>query len=118
MVPAKGWPACRILPAGETPQSRVTCGQPHPRTIGRPAPAGRGWVGAWSAVAQLWRRRHGRKDVMRALAEIPDDELKNLSEAGQRMRREARLELAGSERKSACPRTHLGLPAEREQASR
>ena len=100
MVPAKGWPACRILPAGETPQSRVTCGQPHPRTIGRPAPAGRGWVvGAWSAVAQLWRRRHGRKDAMRTLAEIPDDELKNLSEAGQQMRREARLELAASERK-------------------
>jgi len=36
---------------------------------------------------------------MRALAEIPDDELKNLSEAGQRMRREARLEVAASERK-------------------
>ena len=35
---------------------------------------------------------------MRTLAEIPDDELKNLSEAGQRMRREARLELAASER--------------------
>ena len=118
MVPAKGWPACRILPAGETPQSRVACGQPHPRTMAPAAPTGRGLAGAWSAVAQLWRRRHGRKDVMRALAEIPDDELKNLSEAGQRMRREARLELAGSERKSACPRTHLGLPAEREQASR
>jgi hypothetical protein len=36
---------------------------------------------------------------MRTLAEIPDDELKNLSEAGQQMRREARLELAASERK-------------------
>ena len=99
MVPAKGWPACRILPAGETPQSRVTCGQPHPRTMAPAAPAGGGLAQAWSAVSQLWRWRHGRKDVMRALAEIPDDELKNLSEAGQRMRREARLELAASERK-------------------
>jgi len=36
---------------------------------------------------------------MRALAEIPDDDLEDLSEAGQRMRREARLELAASERK-------------------
>jgi hypothetical protein len=99
MVPAKGWPACRILPAGETPQSRVTCGQPHPRTIGLPAPTRRGLADAWSAVAQLWRRRHSRKDVMRALAEIPDDELKNLSEAGQRMRRQACLERAASERK-------------------
>jgi hypothetical protein len=40
---------------------------------------------------------------MRALAEIPDDELKNLSEAGQRIRREARLELAASERKKRMP---------------
>ncbi len=100
MVPAKGWPACRIVPAGAAPPSRVTGGQPHPRTLAPTAPAGRGWVvGAWSAVAQLWRRRHGRKDAMRTLAEIPDDELKNLSEAGQQMRREARLELAASERK-------------------
>ena len=99
MVPAKGWPACRILPAGETPQSRVTCGQPHPRTIGRPAPTRRGLAGAWSAVSRLWRQPHGGKDVMRALAEIPDDDLEDLSEAGQRMRREARLELAASERK-------------------
>ena len=36
---------------------------------------------------------------VRALAEMPDDELRNLSEAGQRMRREARLEMAASERK-------------------
>jgi hypothetical protein len=36
---------------------------------------------------------------MRAFADMPDDELKNLSEAGQRMRREARLELAAAERK-------------------
>ena len=35
---------------------------------------------------------------MRALAEIPDDDLEDLSEAGQRVRREARLELAASER--------------------
>jgi len=41
---------------------------------------------------------------MRALADIPDDELRNLSEAGQRMRREARLELEASERKSATAR--------------
>jgi hypothetical protein len=62
-------------------------------------PTGRGLVGAWSAVSRLWRRRQGRKDVMRAFADMPDDELKNLSEAGQRMRREARLELAAAERK-------------------
>jgi hypothetical protein len=54
---------------------------------------------------------------MRALAEISDDELKDLSEAGQRMRRDARLELAGSERKSACPRPRLSVPAEHEKAS-
>jgi len=41
---------------------------------------------------------------MRALADIPDDELRNLSEAGQRMRREARLELEAWERKSATAR--------------
>ncbi|HEX4553584.1 MAG TPA: hypothetical protein VH249_06335 [Xanthobacteraceae bacterium] len=41
---------------------------------------------------------------MRALAEIPDDELKNLSEAGQRMRHEARLQLEATERKSATAR--------------
>ena len=99
MVPAKGWPAFRIVQAGAAPQSRVTCGQPHPRTMGRPAPTRRGLAGAWSAVSRLWRRRQGRKDVMRALADMPDDELKNLSEAGQRMRREARLELAAAERK-------------------
>jgi hypothetical protein len=82
------------------------------------APTRRGLAGAWSAVSQLWRRWHGRKDVMRALAEIPDDELKSLSEAGQRMRHEARLERAASERKSGCHRTRVSVPAEREQASR
>ena len=99
MVPAKGWPACRIVQAGAAPQSRVTCGQPHPRTMAPATPTGRGLVGAWSAVARLWRRRQGRKDVMRALADMPDDELEDLSEAGQRMRREAQLELAAAERK-------------------
>jgi hypothetical protein len=118
MVPAKGWPACRIVPADDAPQSRVTYGQPHPRTMAPAAPAGRGWVEAWSAVSRLWRRRHERKDVMRALADIPDDDLEDLSEAGQRMRREARLELAGAERNSGCHRTRPGLPAEPEQASR
>lgn len=41
---------------------------------------------------------------MRALADIPDDELRNLSEAGQRMRHEARLELEASERKRTTAR--------------
>jgi hypothetical protein len=41
---------------------------------------------------------------MRALADIPDDELRNLSEAGQQMRREARLELEASERKRTTAR--------------
>jgi hypothetical protein len=39
---------------------------------------------------------------MRALADIPDDELRNLSEAGQRMRHEARLELEASNARSEC----------------
>jgi hypothetical protein len=93
MVPAKGWPACRI----------VTCEQAHPRTNAPADPTMRGTNRtlnlAWHAVSQLWRRWHARKDVLRALAEMPDDELRNLSEAGQRMRREARLEMAASERK-------------------
>jgi uncharacterized protein YjiS (DUF1127 family) len=117
MVPAKGWPACRIVQADDAPQSRVTCVQPHPRTMARAAPTGRGLAGAWSAVSRLWRQRHGRKDVMRALAEIPDDDLEDLSEAGQLMRREARLELAASERKSGCPLHALQAPAEPEKAS-
>jgi hypothetical protein len=98
MVPAKGWPAFRI----------VTCEQPPPRTIAPAAPAthqtGRASTRAWSAISQLWRQWHGGTDAMRALAEIPDDELKNLSEAGQRMRHEARLQLEATERKSATAR--------------
>jgi hypothetical protein len=94
MVPDRGWPACRI----------VTGPQLLPRTIASADPPTGGTKRsdrAWNAVSQLWRRWHGRPDALRALAEIPDDELRNLSEAGQRMRREARLELEASERKSA-----------------
>jgi hypothetical protein len=98
MVPAKGWPAFRI----------VTCEQPPPRTIAPAAPAtrqtGRASTRAWSAISQLWRQWRGGADAKRALADIPDDELRNLSEAGQRMRREARLELEASERKRATMR--------------
>jgi len=98
MVPARGWPACRI----------VTCEHPDPGTMASAAPtpcaANRPSTRAWRAVSQLWRRWHGGTDAMRALADIPDDELRNLSEAGQRMRREARLELEASERKSATAR--------------
>jgi hypothetical protein len=94
MVPARGWPAFRI----------VTCEQHHSRTIAPAAPKRRGTNRAWRAVSQLWRRWHGGTDAMRALADIPDDELRNLSEAGQRMRREARLELEASERKGTAAR--------------
>jgi hypothetical protein len=94
MVPDKGWPACRIVTG--------------PRLIAPAAPTdcatNRAPTRAWNAVSRLWRRWRGRPDALRALADIPDDELKNLSEAGQRMRHEARLWLEASERKNATAR--------------
>jgi uncharacterized protein YjiS (DUF1127 family) len=89
MIPAKGWPAFRIVTCEQRPPPAIVPAAPTPRGLNRP----------WSAVSQLWRRWHDRRDAMRALADIPDDELRNLSEAGQRMRHEARLELEASERK-------------------
>jgi hypothetical protein len=111
MVPAKGWPAFRI----------VTCEQRPSRTTAPAAPTAyaTNWTStrAWNAVSQLWRRWHARPDSLRALADIPDDDLEDLSEAGQRMRREARLELAASERKSGCSLHAPQASAEPEKAS-
>jgi hypothetical protein len=98
MVPAKGWPAFRIVTAEQSHPRADAPATPTPCATNQPLDR------AWSAVSQLWRRWHGHRDAMRALAEIPDDELKNLSEAGQRMRQAARLELEASERKRASAR--------------
>jgi hypothetical protein len=54
---------------------------------------------------------------MRALAEIPNDDLEDLSEAGQRMRREARLQLSASERTERMSSHAPQAPAEPEKAS-
>jgi uncharacterized protein YjiS (DUF1127 family) len=47
---------------------------------------------AWflHVVADIWREWHGNERCVRALAALDDDDLPNLSEAGQTLRREAR----------------------------
>jgi cytochrome c553 len=112
MVPAKGWPACRIVQAGAVVRQRdVTREERRSRIV---APAWwmpRGLNRAWSALSAMWRPPHGDKECMRALADMSDDELRNLSEAGQRMRREARLEQAASERKRGRSAATRSLPS-------
>ena len=44
-------------------------------------------------AAEIWREWHSNEKCMRALAELDDDDLHNLSEAGRRLRREARRQL-------------------------
>lgn len=50
---------------------------------------------AWFAhvVAEIWRQWHSNEKCMRALAALDDDEVHHLSEAGQRLRRDARRQL-------------------------
>ena len=86
MVPAKGWPAFRIV-TGDTP-----------RLVQPDAPEARGALRAWRALSDLLRRPQGQAEV-RGLADIPDEEVESLSEAGRQMRRDARLAQAALERK-------------------
>jgi hypothetical protein len=47
---------------------------------------------AWLAhvTGEIWRQWHSNERCMRALAALDDDDVHQLSEAGQRLRREAR----------------------------
>jgi hypothetical protein len=44
----------------------------------------------WS---EIWRQWHSNEKCIRALVELDDDDLHHLSEAGRRLRREARRQL-------------------------
>ena len=44
-------------------------------------------------VAEIWQEWHSNEKCMRSLAALGDDDLPNLSEAGQTLRREARRRL-------------------------
>ena len=50
---------------------------------------------AWVAhvAGEIWRQWHSNEKSMRALAALDDDDMHHLSEAGQRLRREARRQL-------------------------
>ena len=53
---------------------------------------------AWfvHVVADIWREWHSNEKCMRTLAALRDDDLPNLSETGQALRREARRRLRAS----------------------
>jgi len=47
-------------------------------------------------VAEIWREWHSSETCLRSLAALGDDDLPNLSETGQALRREARRKLRAS----------------------